>query len=207
MEGKFKYGDTNTDYGTISIKDSYAVPSRIVVRRKNGTTDIALFAGHNMQLWSNQMLDDADAFGDYETAVRRMSDPSWMTTMMFGLSHHWHESYVRAYLNGMQDIGYAQHGGLWTNQPNWYSRTSYIVKHSLLEKANANSDAFLQNICAQVNRNWTTGGEIVRTVDRFWLCGCDLLKSAPRFGWVYADKVPDMENGLCEEPALAALTP
>ena len=53
MEGEFKYGDTNTDYGTVSIKDPYTVPGKIIVRRKNGTADTALFAGHNMQLWSN----------------------------------------------------------------------------------------------------------------------------------------------------------
>ena len=152
------------------------------------------------------MLDDADAFGDYETAAGRMGDSTWMTTMKFGPSHHWHESYVRAYLNGIQDISYAQHGGLWTNQPNWYSRTSYTVKHSLPEKANANHDAFLQNVCAQINRNWTTGGEVVRTIDRFWLCGCDLLKEGmPSFSWVSDDKIPDLTNGLCSEPALTAL--
>ena len=48
QEGEFKYGDTSTDYGTVSIKDPYAVPTKLSVLLDSGKTVETTFAGHNM---------------------------------------------------------------------------------------------------------------------------------------------------------------
>lgn len=65
-----------------------------------------------------------------------------------------------------------------------------------------NEDALMQSICRQVNRNWTPGDNIVRTIDTFWLPGTDLMKSAPLDKYLLIDKLPDSINGLCEEKEL-----
>jgi hypothetical protein len=59
----------------------------------------------------------------------------------------------------------------------------------------------LQAVCSQVNRNWTSGGTIVRTTDRFWLPGCDLMKSASVVSWCspMTGYFKDSVYGLCEE--------
>jgi hypothetical protein len=59
----------------------------------------------------------------------------------------------------------------------------------------------LQAVCSQVNRNWTSGGTIVCTTDRFWLPGCDLMKSASIYSYLepITDYFKDSVHGLCEE--------
>ena len=62
----------------------------------------------------------------------------------------------------------------------------------------------LQAVCSQVNRNWTSGGTIVRTTDRFWLPGCDLMRTW--FDSSYgggAKYFKDCDAGLCEETEFA----
>lgn len=69
QEGSFEYGATSEDFGTVSIKDPYAVPRKIAVAMDDGgSAEEASFAGSNMQLWSKHMLLDADAAGSLEKA-------------------------------------------------------------------------------------------------------------------------------------------
>ena len=86
-----------------------------------------------------------------------------------------------------------------TDGPSWFHWEWTKTQHSFPEKVSKNSEAFLQNVCSQINRNWESGEDkIVRTIDRFWLVGCDLLRGA--YYYVWAKDAPDKEYGLCEEP-------
>ena len=114
QEGEFKYGATSSDYGTISIKDPYAVPTKLTVLLDSGKAVEATFAGHNMQLWSANMYLDCDAAGSLAAAEAMMKDSNQCTTMAFGSSSRWSESYVRAFLNGSAKPS----GYLWTDAPN-----------------------------------------------------------------------------------------
>ena len=112
----FIYGATNTDYGTISIKDPYSVPKSIVVKLDGTDKKLdAKFAGYNMQLWSKHTYLDADAAGSYEAAKVMMTDSKQCTTMSFGESQNWESSYIRGFLNGTSK----PNGYLWTDA---YSR-------------------------------------------------------------------------------------
>ena len=83
----FTYGATNTDYGTINIKDSYSVPKSIAVKLDGTDKKLeAKFAGYNMQLWSKHTYLDADAAGCYEAAKAMMTDSNQCTAMTFGSS-------------------------------------------------------------------------------------------------------------------------
>jgi hypothetical protein len=115
QEGEFKYGDTSTDYGTVSIKDPYAVPTKLSVLLDSGKTVETTFAGHNMQLWSANTYLDCDAAGSYAAAEAMMKDSNQCTTMEFGSSQNWSESYVRAFFNGEDSL---PSGYRWTDAPN-----------------------------------------------------------------------------------------
>lgn len=115
VEGEFKYGDTSVDYGTISIKDPYAVPTKLDVRLDSNDKVLeATFAGYNMQLWSANMYLDCDAAGSYAGAEAMMKDSNQCTTMEFGSSQNWETSFVRGFLNGRSKPS----GYHWTHAPN-----------------------------------------------------------------------------------------
>ena len=106
MEGEFKYGDTNTDYGTVSIKDPYVVPTNLVVALDDGRTKTAWFAGHNMQLWSRYQFLDCDVAGSLSAAEAMMKDSSQCTTFHFFDSKSWQfvswkDVDVRKYMNNV----------------------------------------------------------------------------------------------------------
>lgn len=86
-------------------------------------------------------------------------------------------------------------GLIWTNAPGGTGYSDYTAKHTFIDKVAVNEDEMLQAVCKQVNRNWTMGDNIIRTVDTFWLPGCDLMKSA---GFA-SDEIKDIANGMCEE--------
>lgn len=93
-------------------------------------------------------------------------------------------------------------GYLWTDAAGGSGQSRYAVKHTFVEKAAANDDALLPAVCKQVNRNWTSGDSIVRTIDLFWLPGCDLMKNASPSYVTIAKYFLDSVNGLCEEQEL-----
>jgi hypothetical protein len=116
-DDKFTYGaDKEDEYGTKSIKDPYSVPKTLTVTLDVGGTSTAEFAGYNMQLWSANMYLDCDAAGSLAGAETMMKDSNQCTTMEFGSSQNWSESYVRAFFNGEDSL---PSGYLWTDAPNW----------------------------------------------------------------------------------------
>ena len=195
----FTYGATNTDYGTISIKDPYSVPTHfIVLFDETGKWLEATFAGHNMQLWSKHTYLDADTAGSYEAAKVMMTDSKQCTTMQFNRSNSiWADSYIRSFLNEMRTSTATIFS--WTDAKRWELHSIYYNIHSFIEKTAMNKDSFLQSVCKQVNRNWTPDNNIVRTIDVFWLPGCDLMKSG-NFPYDVEQLCLDSANGLCEEP-------
>lgn len=119
-EGEFKYGDTNTDYGTVSICNPYAVPTKLTIMLDSGKTVEAEFAGHNMQLWSEHMYIDPDYQYGYcrkfepitnckycatlSTARSALSDSTEKgTTFAIEPSFRWSKTYLRDYLNGLSE--------------------------------------------------------------------------------------------------------
>lgn len=80
QEGKFEYGATNADYGTVSIKDPYAVPTKVTIALDSGKVVEAEFAGHNIQLYSSWLLFDADFASSYAEAEAAINDTKCWTT-------------------------------------------------------------------------------------------------------------------------------
>lgn len=192
QEGSFEYGATSNDFGTVSIKSPFAVPRKIAVALDDGSAEEALFAGHNMQMWSKHLLLDADAAGSLGEAQKMMNDSKQCTTMAFGSSKAWASSYVRAFLNGSSSSALPS-GMVWTDAPSYSGFKVYATKHSFIQKAAAD-DAFLQSVCQQVNRNWVKGDATSSTADLFWIPGCAEMKA---LGTV--DSYKDSTFGLCEE--------
>lgn len=116
--------------------------------------------------------------------------------MPFGASKLWKDSYVRGFLNGTSK----PNGYIWSDSSVWGARTSYTVKHNFIEKLALNTDDLLPSVCKQVNRNWESSGNVVRTIDAFWLPGCDYLKSATTVtSIVTEDEFKDSVEGMTEE--------
>ena len=208
MEGEFKYGDTNTDYGTASIKDPYAVPANLVVALDDGRTKTAWFAGHNMQLWSRYQFLDCDVAGSLAVAEEMMNDSTqWTAFHLFDSTSWKHVSWkdvdVRKYMNNIRytrfECHYYPHGSTWAGSASDKMHTP--VKHSFLQKILVNSDAFLENVASQANRSWYSDDETHHTVDRFWLPDCGLLRSAAYTNGAekYGEDYKDCIIGLCEE--------
>lgn len=199
MEGEFKYGDTSTDYGTVSIKDPYAVPTNLGVALDDGRTKTAWFAGHNMQLWSKYQFLDCDVAGSLDAAEVMMKDGSQCTNYYF---EGWKYATIRKYMNDVNcttiECHYYPHGSTHA----WHGNMFTPTKHSFLQKILVNSEAFLENVASQANRTWNSDDETYHTIDRFWLPDCGLLRSAPyRDGAEkYKENYKDCVIGLCEEP-------
>ena len=145
MEGEFKYGDTNTDYGTASIKDPYAVPAHLVVALDDGRTKTAWFAGHNMQLWSRYQFLDCDVAGSLAAAEEMMNDSSQSTTFYLEV---WKYATIRQYMNNINsttiECHYYPHGSGYAFDGDMHVHT----KRSFLQKILVNSEAFLENVAS-----------------------------------------------------------
>lgn len=172
VEGEFKYGDTSTDYGTISIKDPYAVPTKLDVRLDSNDKVLeATFAGYNMQLWSKHTYLDCDDADTLERAKQIFSGrvldelhypndefipylDAPYTMMSYecekedGYYISWKRSNIRRFLNGTMKptIYYYK----WDRDPDVVSGAdrSFTAKHTFLEKVSLNNESFLENICS-----------------------------------------------------------
>lgn len=196
MSGAFYYGsDRQDEFGTLAIVDAYGVPKSLTITLKDGHTAKAEFIGYNMQIWSENTYLDCDAADSLSGAEDIMTNNKQCTTMKFGTTQNWNGSYVQQFLNGKG----LPSGYIWSNAPGWSGNKTYQTKHSFIDKVAVNSDALLQSVCSQVNRNWTKGDVVVHTIDRFWLPGCDHLRGSTTY-----ENFLDTSCGLCEEPEFSA---
>lgn len=232
----FTYGATSDDYGTKEISASYSVPMQIPIYMNSGRQLTADFAGYNMQLWSRHMYLDLDAGGVREGAVDMARNQNRFTGRAYTYDDsvnimnrpvRWSSSCIRQWLNYGSTTGLPaqddeiKYAFYLDNSNGWYQAAvdgyiNYPIRHTFVEKAAANGDAFLQNVCSQVNRTWfldwtqdanytqTLGEEGTEwTADRFWLPGCDLLRTETLKNNQYLGEKHDTNIGLCEEPAFA----
>lgn len=185
QEGKFEYGATNADYGTVSIKDPYAVPTKLTIALDSGKTVEAEFAGYNMQLYSSWLLFDASSASSYAEAEEMVRSPDYSTTYHYvtwsgKVSSSWTKNPIRSVCNklgAVTDCEMTQ----WNNAAG--GGYNGFKGKCLRTRMSECTDALLPNICKQVNRNWTYGGTIESTVDWFWLAGADLLADSKIGYW------------------------
>lgn len=191
----FSYGSTNDSYGTTAISTEYSVPLTITIQSQDREIT-AQFAGQNMQLLSKYLYLDCDACDSYESAKSVMLNSKQYTTMKYGNGQKYADSNIRGFLNGTMKPTdcFLKNGTSEAKQ--------FTAKHTFIEKVSVNRDAFLPNVCTQLNRTWSCSDKSFITSDRFWLPGFDFMKSVDSV-YDYCSPVTDYFYdsiyGLCEE--------